>query len=328
MQVKLQNLLDDAQFHDLMINVDENYNPENCKYYDSDEYNFMTRNGTYMKIFHLNIRMLARNGMKIQAYLSLFHQRFDVIILSEIGKEGFRSLHTTLPDYLFIYDLPTRNKYGGVAMFVHRDFGELKERRDLKIIQSFNCDDCGFESIWGELKLGREKIILEGIYRHPKGKVQHFVDDMEATLKQLEPNITYVIIGDTDINLLNYENLHTSDYLTQLLAYNFIPKITLPTRIKDTSMTLIDHIFLRVPETDIDKPVYCGNLYSEITDHLPNLFVWPCEKLFKLQRPLIRIYSEKNMKKFTAALSSENWDFLLIPLCQLMISMSYSVRHS
>ena len=309
-RVKLKNLLDDAQFHDLMTNVDENYNPENCKYYDSDEYNFMTRKSTYMKIFHLNIRMLARNGMKLQAYLSLFHQRFDVIILSEIGKEGFRYLHNTLPDYLFIYDLPTRNKYGGVAMFVHRDFGELKERHDLKIIQSCNCDDCGFENVWGELKLGREKIILGGIYRHPKGKVQHFVDDMEATLKQLEANITYVIIGDTNINLLNYENLHTSDYLTQRLAYNFIPKITLPTRIKDTSMTLIDHIFLRVPKTDIDKPVYCGNLYSETTDHLPNFIVWPCEKLFKLQRPLIRIYSEKNIKKFTAALSSENWDFL------------------
>ena len=124
-RVKLKNLLDEAQFHDLMTNVDENYNPENCKYYDSDEYNFMTRNSTYMIIFHLNIRMLARNRMKLQAYLGLFHQRFDVMILSEIGKEGFRYLHNTLPDYLFIYDLPTRNKYGGVAMFVHRDFGEL-----------------------------------------------------------------------------------------------------------------------------------------------------------------------------------------------------------
>ena len=58
--------------------------------YDSDEYNFMTRNSTYMKIFHLNIKLLARNGMTVQAYLSLFHQIFDVIILSEIGKEGFR----------------------------------------------------------------------------------------------------------------------------------------------------------------------------------------------------------------------------------------------
>ena len=61
-------------------------------------------------------------------------------------------------------------------------------------------------------------------------------------------------------------------------------------------MTLIDHIVLRVPNTDIDKPGYCVNLCSEITDHLPTFIVWPCEKLFKLQRPLIKIYSEKNIK--------------------------------
>ena len=35
-RVKLKNLLDGAQFHDLIINVDENYKPESCKYYDSD----------------------------------------------------------------------------------------------------------------------------------------------------------------------------------------------------------------------------------------------------------------------------------------------------
>ena len=112
-RVKLKNLLEDSSFQYLMINVDENYNPENCKYYDTDEYNFMTRNDTHMKIFHLNIRMLARNGLKLQAYLSLFHQRFDVIILSEIGKEGYRYLSHNLPDYSYVFDLPTRNHYGG-----------------------------------------------------------------------------------------------------------------------------------------------------------------------------------------------------------------------
>ena len=62
----------------------------------------------------------------------------------------------------------------------------------------------------GWIEVSKRKIILGGIYRHPKGKVQHFVDDMEATIKQLEPNITYVIIGDTNINLLDYENLHNA----------------------------------------------------------------------------------------------------------------------
>ena len=105
-RIKLKNLLEDSSFQDLMINVDENYNTENCKYYDTDEYNFMTRNDTRVKIFHLNIRMLARNGLKLQAYLSLFHQRFDVIVLSEIGKEGYRYLsHNPIIHMYLIYPL-------------------------------------------------------------------------------------------------------------------------------------------------------------------------------------------------------------------------------
>ena len=197
-----------------------------------------------------------------------------------------------------------------MALLVHKDLGHITERSDLKITKSCNCDECNLENVWGELKLGKEKIIIGGMYRHPKGRVEHFVADMETTLQKLETNITCAILGDININLLNYDNPHTSDYLTQLLAHNFIPKITLPTRIKDSTMTLIDHIFLRVPKCDIDKPVYCGNLYSDITDHLPNFIVWPCDKIFKPTRPLIRIYSEKNINLFTAALSAVNWNFL------------------
>ena len=61
--------------------------------------------------------------------------------------------------------------------------------------------------IWGGgVEVRKRKIILGGgIYRHPKGKVQHVVGDMEAILIQLEQNITYVIIGDADINMLNCE---------------------------------------------------------------------------------------------------------------------------
>ena len=118
---------------------------------------------------------------------------------------------------------------------------------------------------------------------------------MEATLQKLGSNATHIILGDININLLNCENPHTSDYLTQLLAHNSIPKITLPTRVKDTSMTLIDHIFLRVPKCDTDRPVYCGNLYSEISDHLPNFIAWPCDELSQPKRQLIIIYSEKKI---------------------------------
>ena len=42
--------------------------------------------------------------------------------------------------------------------------------------------------------------------------------------------------------------------------------------------------FVRAPNGDIKKHVYSWNLYLEITDDLTHFIVWPCEKLFKLQR--------------------------------------------
>ena len=101
--------------------------------------------------------------------------------------------------------------------------------------KSCNCDDCGYENVWGGLKLGKETLVIEDTYRHPKGKAERFVGDMETALQRLGSNTTHMILGDININLLNCENYHTSDYLMQLLAHNFIPKITLTTKIKDTS---------------------------------------------------------------------------------------------
>ena len=56
-----------------------------------------------MKIIHLNFRMLARNGWKLQAYLSLFHQMFDVIVHSEIGKEGYLAITYPIIHMYLIY---------------------------------------------------------------------------------------------------------------------------------------------------------------------------------------------------------------------------------
>ena len=50
-----------------------------------------------------------------------------------------------------------------------------------------------------------------------------------------------------NINLLNIDNKLTYDYVTMMVSQNFLPYITLPTRIRDDSMTLIDHIFTRLP---------------------------------------------------------------------------------
>ena len=80
------------------------------------------------------------------------------------------------------------------------------------------------------------------------------------------------LIGDFNVNLLNY-NKHnqTNEFLDSLASNSFIPLILQPTRITSHSNTLIDNIFSNV----FDPDIVSGNLTATISDHLPQFAIIP-----------------------------------------------------
>ena len=62
------------------------------------------------------------------------------------------------------------------------------------------------------------------------------------------------IMGDYNINLLNYD-LHTAtaEFTDMMYANSFVPLINRPTRITESSATLIDNIF----SNDLDGLTNC-----------------------------------------------------------------------
>ena len=59
--------------------------------------------------------------------------------------------------------------------------------------------------------------------------------------------------------------------------------------------------------------VNAGNLWSDITDHLPNYFLITRNKSCKFlndERPNVRIYSEKNILKFYSLVEQIDWNTL------------------
>ncbi len=97
---------------------------------------------------------------------------------------------------------------------------------------------------------------------------------------------------------------------------NYIPHITLPTRITDYSISLIDHILLKESNMICNK-ITSGNIYNNITDHLPN-FIFKkmhrknCHRIG--ERPIIRLYSDNNISTFKTLLSRSDWKS--VPKCQ------------
>ena len=72
------------------------------------------------------------------------------------------------------------------------------------------------------------------------------------------------LMGDFNINLLNYEsNQETADFLNNMHSNSLVPYITLSTRIKPRSKTLIDNILFN----EINEAALSGNLVTDISGH-------------------------------------------------------------
>ena len=73
-------------------------------------------------------------------------------------------------------------------------------------------------------------------------------------------------MGDFNIDLLKSdENPHVNDFLNQMFSSSFQPLITRPTRITNSSATLIDNIFVN----NLEEIYTSGILFTDLSDHLP-----------------------------------------------------------
>ena len=88
----------------------------------------------------------------------------------------------------------------------------------------------------------------------------------------------------------------------------------MPTRITDKSATIIDHIYYSDgSKCNTNSIISGGNLWCDITDHLPNFAVLSNNKGKKhdfTALPFVRLHSSQNIGKFLKSLSSINWNDL------------------
>jgi len=88
-----------------------------------------------------------------------------------------------------------------------------------------------------------------------------------------------------------------------------MPTIIMPTRITDLSETLVDHIYYNEgSNSKRDINIKSGNLWCDVTDHLPNyILIFNQYNKTKLNPRLVRIFCDSNIDKFRKALSEINW---------------------
>ena len=134
--------------------------------------------------------------------------------------------------------------------------------------------------------------------------------DIMDTLNSENKNC--VIMGDMNIDLLRFGSHNkTADYLDNLFSHGFLLLIMKPTRLSNSSATLIDHIYTN----DIYNKGHSGIITTDVADHFGFFYLSHGKiKQVKYQNQKIRIISEGNMNKFKICLN----DIKFEPIEQIM----------
>ncbi len=138
-----------------------------------------------------------------------------------------------------------------------------------------------------------------------------FTNDLERSIDILsKENKKCIICGNININGQKIEkDDKVSSFFSMMFSNNYIPHITLPTHITDHSISLIDHILLKESNMICNK-ITAGNIYNNITDHLPNFIFMEMHRKNSHrigERAMIRLYSDKNISTFKTLLSKSDW---------------------
>ena len=120
---------------------------------------------------------------------------------------------------------------------------DFKERSDLSVVNE-SIESCFVEIPKGTAAMNSD-VIVGIIYRSSGRSVDIFSVQLNSMLQRMSgENKTLYLMGDFNMNLLNFENHHpTNNFLETLYSYSLTPLITKLTRITENTAKLLDNIF-------------------------------------------------------------------------------------
>ena len=237
-----------------MDNNDFNSNTNYCNAYDLNSFNASV--GKMVDNFFIisqNIRSFTKNIDGFTLYLSNLDLKPKVIILQETwfseanchDIEGYRGFH----------NFRENKKGGGVSIYVSNDISSSS-------LFSCNHNTESLESCSVSLKIKSHfRLDVIGIYRPPNGNIDAFSTVLREILGSFRPTQNLLVAGDFNIDTL-VENNASNSYSETFLCHGLLPYISLPTRITETSITCIDHIWTNIYANSVS-----GILQTSISDH-------------------------------------------------------------
>ena len=250
--------------------------------------NALNSNSDSLTLFHINIRSYNKNSDDLLVFLDSLNSKFSLIVLTETwfdnvddwkGLNGYNAYHS----------IRSGRRGGGVTILV-----QSKLKSIFLSDFTFNLDEVEVCSI--EVRFENIITRIVGIYRPPNQSVDSFNSTIiDRILNSGLFRCRTFLVGDFNIDIGNMNLPCVSDFVSIMRQNHFIPKISLPTRITESSHTIIDHVW-------VNELVYSlnGVFPVDISDHYPVIIIFPKLKhKIKASYPVsFRIHSDENYEKF------------------------------
>ncbi len=240
------------------------------RYFTLPELSSLHYSSSDLSVLHTNIRSLSCHHEELIALCNQLTFHPDVIGVSEIWDSDNHPITTNvdIPGYT-LYKTSSSSQNGGVGLYIKSSLTAI-HRNDLNISNS------DFETVWVEIDNKKSKNMLFCcVYRHPSTDIETLTDHFENIFAKISLNKLVFIMGDFNINLLNYDShTPTNDFINFLSVNNFLPCIHHPSRVSDQSESVIDNIF-----TNAIGDLTCGNILTQISDHFPQFMVMKNSKI-------------------------------------------------
>jgi hypothetical protein len=272
-------------------------------------------------LLHYNIRSISRNLRSFNNLLANINYSFSVLGFSETWLcESNLDLYE-IDGYCSEHNCRNSRRGGGVGLYV-REFIRYKCRPDLDVFNDI------MESIFIEIPATcsamKKAIVIGVVYRPPDTDVPSFIEVLSGILNQVANERKYLyLLGDFNVNLFNCDtHVPTSEFLDAIYSSSLLPLITKPTRISNTSHSLIDNIFCNDAQSN---RYISGIIVTDISDHFP-VFTINVKYQTKAQQTTYkyRNYSARNIENFFSKLESHNWNGIYcLADCQTSFSLFY-----
>ena len=281
----------------------------NSKYFDSLDFNneICQRNAPNksFSMIHCNLRSAHKNSIHLRNYCTTLDLTFDVLALSETWLHKNNDDISGFPHYNQLHNF-RKNKVGGGVSILLRDNIQYKELDHLSTMSKT------MESIFAEIYMTEKNIIVGCIYRPPNSDMVKFIEEITILINKINKLNKHVyLMGDFNVDLLQYNNHSmTSEFIDVMFSTYYIPLINRPTRVTDSSATLIDNIYTNCLNNENS---ISGILPTDISDHFPIFHIlFDRQKSETITKPVFkRKISFKAIDKFNKCIHESKWDSVL-----------------